>query len=63
MVNTEPISSLSLIVPVYNEAERVQALLEALTNVRWPSELTHIEFLLVDDGYTDGTPAILETWC
>jgi len=63
MVNTEPISSLSLIVPVYNEAERVQALLEALTNVRWPAELTHVEFLLVDDGSTDGTPAILETWC
>lgn len=63
MVKPEPISSLSLIVPVYNEAERVPALLEALSKVRWPAELTLVEFLLVDDGSTDGTSAILEAWC
>ncbi len=63
MVKLEPISSLSLIVPVYNEAERVQALLEALISVRWPAELTHLEFILVDDGSTDDTPAILKAWC
>lgn len=63
MVKPEPITSLSLIVPVYNEEARVQTLLEALKNVRWPAELTHVEFLLVDDGSTDGTSSILEAWC
>lgn len=63
MVNSEPVTSLSLIVPVYNEELRVQALLEALTHVVWPSELKQLEILLVDDGSTDGTPAILESWC
>ncbi len=59
----QPLNSLSLIIPVYNEAGRVQALLEALARVAWPSSLQHIEYLLVDDGSTDETPAILEGWC
>lgn len=61
--NTEPLNSLSLIVPVYNEAGRVKALLEALDRVPWPPSLQQIEYLLVDDGSTDETPAILQAWC
>lgn len=44
----------SVIVPVYNTAARLQACLDALRN----QDLKDIEFILVDDGSTDGSLAI-----
>lgn len=50
--------TLSVIIPVYNEAENVGPLLAKLANALegWPGD---IEILFVDDGSTDGTLARL----
>ncbi|RQX15943.1 glycosyl transferase [Micromonospora ureilytica] len=47
---------LSILMPVYNEAERVAEALKQALAVRYPCE---IEIVVVDDGSTDETPGIL----
>lgn len=47
----------SLVVPMYQEAMRVQALVQALEGWRW---LLPTEVILVDDGSDDGTAEIAE---
>ena len=47
---------LSIIVPVYNEAGTVRAVVERLLSIPLPLPR---EILVVDDGSTDGTPAVL----
>ena len=51
--------SLSVVIPVYNEAENVAALIERLqaAMTAWPGET---EFLFVDDGSTDQTLELLK---
>ena len=53
-----PEHTLSVVVPMYNEAENVEPLLErihlALSTYPWPWEV-----VLVDDGSSDATPAEL----
>lgn len=54
-------ASLSVVVPMFNEAANVAALVQALTS--WLSELgatRRVDFLFVDDGSTDTTRAELE---
>lgn len=46
----------SLVIPLYNEARRVPALLQALAEAADPE----LELVLVDDGSADGTSAALE---
>jgi glycosyltransferase involved in cell wall biosynthesis len=48
---------LSVLVPVYNEAGTVQTLLERVMAVPIRKEI-----IVVDDGSTDGTPAVLESF-
>jgi dolichol-phosphate mannosyltransferase len=52
--------TLSVVIPVYNEAENVAPLVEKLrlALAGWPGE---VEFLFVDDGSTDRTLALLQT--
>lgn len=45
---------LSVVVPVFNEAETVEELLRRVQSVRFPKEI-----VVVDDGSTDGTREIL----
>lgn len=56
-----PEHTLSVVVPMYNEAENVEPLLArihlALDPYPWPWEV-----VLVDDGSSDDTPAELERW-
>jgi glycosyltransferase involved in cell wall biosynthesis len=54
----EPVA-LSIVIPVYNEAENVQPLVERLTSALrdWPGQ---VEILFVDDGSTDSTLMALE---
>jgi glycosyltransferase involved in cell wall biosynthesis len=47
---------LSIIVPVYNEVRTVRAVLDRLLTISLPIPR---EVLVVDDGSTDGTPAVL----
>jgi|GEM_PF-4971918 len=49
----------SVLIPVYNEAPRIPALIKALTTVGKRSKGT--EFLFVDNGSTDGSRALLES--
>jgi len=52
-----PISELSLFLPCHNEAENLDALVaEALSAL--PALAERYEVILVDDGSTDGTPAV-----
>ena len=47
---------LSVLMPVYNERERVERAIEAVLAIDLPTEL---ELLVVDDGSTDGTRELL----
>jgi dolichol-phosphate mannosyltransferase len=61
-VSVRKLSSLSLVVPVFNEEESLPALRAALE--RLPASLTDIdvELILVDDGSKDATPAFCAAW-
>jgi len=48
---------LSILMPVYNEAETVQTAVKRVLNVAFPCP---IEVVLVDDASTDGTSAIID---
>lgn len=51
----------SVVVPLYNEAEVVESLIVALDDLdSWLADKYDFEFLLVDDGSQDGTPDLLE---
>jgi dolichol-phosphate mannosyltransferase len=58
-MSPQPISSLALIIPAYNEAEGLPELFAALEKVR--SALSHMSLrvLIVDDHSDDATPALL----
>ena len=49
----------SIIVPVYNEAATVAAVIDRLLDVPFPADR---EILVVNDGSTDGTRAVLDGW-
>ena len=46
---------LSVVVPVFNEAQTIPAVISRIRATNLP-----IELIVVDDGSTDGTPAVLE---
>ncbi|MGH2928787.1 MAG: glycosyltransferase family 2 protein, partial [Solirubrobacteraceae bacterium] len=47
---------LSILMPVYNERERVQRAIAEVLDTELPSDF---ELIVVDDGSTDGTREIL----
>lgn len=47
---------LSIVIPVYNEKDNIQPMLEALKNAL--SSIQH-EVIFVDDGSSDGTPSVI----
>jgi len=49
--------TISILIPVYNEADTVKALLETVSAVPLPIKK---EIIVIDDGSADGTPSILE---
>src|ERR1700737_3569480 len=53
-------TSLSVLVPVYNEQYLIQASLERLLLLAESPVLDRIQIIVVDDGSTDGTPAAID---
>jgi glycosyltransferase involved in cell wall biosynthesis len=49
--------SISILIPVFNEAPRLPALFRALARLRLPAEV-----IAVDDGSTDGSRTLLRRW-
>ncbi len=52
--------SLSITVPVYNEAHQIEQLLESLVALEYPEDRRQI--LIVSDGSDDGTDPIVRRW-
>jgi glycosyltransferase involved in cell wall biosynthesis len=50
---------LSILMPVYNEEERLSEALKRALAVEYPCD---VELLVVNDGSADGTAAILDSW-
>jgi len=53
---------LSVVVPVYNEAATLAALLDRVAVAPVPDEVRELEIVAVDDGSRDGSAAILEAY-
>lgn len=51
---------LSLVIPVYNEAGHLRAVLDRLDSVAWPCD---VEYVLVDDASRDASWEILQDYC
>ncbi len=54
--------NLSVIVPVFNEEATVVQLLESVASAPLPDGIGGLEIISVDDGSSDGTLAVLESW-
>lgn len=52
--------TLSIIVPIYNELQYVERIIDRIESAPIPASLAR-EIILVDDGSTDGTATLLET--
>jgi glycosyltransferase involved in cell wall biosynthesis len=52
------IVKLSILMPVYNEAETVQSAIKRVLNVNFPCQ---VELIVVDDASTDGTSEIIDS--
>ncbi|RME78601.1 MAG: glycosyltransferase [Chloroflexi bacterium] len=58
MQTNQPAPRVSVILPVYNQEEYLPAALESVLNQTWQD----FELIVVNDGSTDRTPEILETY-
>lgn len=56
----EPAVGLSFVVIAFNEEQNILACLDAILTLR---ELAAEEILVVDDGSTDDTPSLVDTYC
>lgn len=54
--------NLSIIIPVYNEANDITVLLGQLTKVEFPSFIKNVEFILVDDNSKDNSVEIINAF-
>lgn len=53
---------LSVIMPVYNEYNNIDAVIRTIKAVRLPEQIEAMELILVDDGSNDGTAEKLEKY-
>ncbi|MDJ0900207.1 MAG: glycosyltransferase family 2 protein [Xenococcus sp. MO_188.B8] len=57
-VKVSPTPDLSVVVPVYNEADSIPALIQAIADALEPTQLSY-EIICIDDGSVDGSTQIL----
>ena len=55
-----PLPPVLLLVPIHNEAAGLPELLQALAWLEYPS--AQLTVVLIDDGSTDGSPALIREW-
>lgn len=55
------VPELSIVIPSYNEEQRLEPTLEKIANYI-QSQRPHTEVIVVDDGSTDRTAAVAESW-
>ncbi len=53
---------LSIIIPIYNEYNSIDGVIEKIRSVSLPGEIRDVELILIDDGSSDGTAARLEKY-
>jgi glycosyltransferase involved in cell wall biosynthesis len=53
---------LSIIIPVYNEYENIDLVIQTVRSAGLPPEIQDLELILVDDGSVDGTAQKLEKY-
>ena len=51
---------LSIVIPLYNEAQNVLILLKQLISLKYPYYLNHVEYIIVDDCSTDNSFQVVE---
>lgn len=56
------VSKVSVVIPVYNEAATVAALLDLVARAPLPASVQELELVAVDDHSRDATPEILGVW-
>ena len=59
-MKTDPLPTVSVVVPIYNEAETVERLLDKLSAIL-PTCTGEYEILIVDDGSSDGSAELLDS--
>jgi len=57
---SKPVTSVAIIVPIRNEKDTIELLLQDLKNQAYPQELLTV--YLADDGSLDGTDIIINNW-
>jgi GT2 family glycosyltransferase len=58
--NLDPAPSVTVVVPVFNEAARLPELLSALEGLDYPRD--RLSVVLVDDGSADGSDGLIRAW-
>lgn len=53
---------LSVIIPVYNEEQHILNVLKSLDEVNFPSVITDIEYVIIDDCSSDNTARVIENF-
>jgi glycosyltransferase involved in cell wall biosynthesis len=52
--------TLSIIIPLYNEAELISTVLNKLFSIQYPSSISQVEIIVVDDSSTDNSHQVVE---
>lgn len=58
MASSDALPAVSVVVPVYNGQATLDSCLQSLLRLNYPAD--RLELIVVDNGSTDGTPALLE---